>query len=175
MGIARGQNFCFPEDLAMKITPKTDKTLLAAQGYFELGMLDDALEELDTLPPDLQEGTEVLQMRLFIHMREKRWPQALEISRTFCRVQPEETLGFIHAAFCLHELRRTAEAKAFLLSGPAALLGEATYHYNLGCYDATLGNIEEAQAHLRTSFKLDGKFREYARTDPDLKPVWGLI
>ena len=33
--------------------------------------------------------------------------------------------------------------------------------------------MEEAQAHLCTSFKLDGKFREYARTDPDLRPVWG--
>ena len=159
----------------MKITPQTDRTLQAAQGYFELGMLEDALAELDTLPADLQEGAAVLQMRLFIHMREKRWGQALEISRTFCRVQPEETLGFIHAAFCLHELRRTAEAKALLLAGPAALLGEATYHYNLGCYDAALGNIEEAQGHLRTSFRLDGKFREYARTDPDLRPVWGLI
>ena len=159
----------------MKISAKTDKTLLAAQGYFELGMLDEALEELDTLPANLQEGTEVLQMRLFIHMREKRWPEALDISHTLCRVLPEETLGFIHAAFCLHELRRTAEAKAFLLAGPAALLNEATYHYNLGCYDAALGNVEEAQTHLRKAFALDGKFREYARTDPDLKPVWGLI
>ena len=83
----------------MKITPQTDRTLQAAQGYFELGMLDDALAELDTLPADLQEGAAVLQMRLFIHMREKRWTQALDISRAFCRVQPEETLGFIHAAF----------------------------------------------------------------------------
>lgn len=159
----------------MKISPKTDKTLLAAQGYFELGMMDEALEELDLLPASLQEGAEVLQMRLFIHMRKKRWPEALDISRTLCRVLPEETMGFIHAAFCLHELRRTDEAKIFLLSGPAALLNEATYHYNLGCYDATLGNVEEAQAHLRKAFQLDGKFREYARTDPDLKPVWGSI
>ena len=159
----------------MKITPQTDRTLQAAQGYFELGMLDDALAELDTLPAGLQEGAAVLQMRLFIHMREKRWTEALEISRTFCRVQPEETLGFIHAAFCLHELRRTAEAKALLLAGPATLLNEATYHYNLGCYDAVLGNIEEAQGHLRTSFRLDNKFREYAKTDPDLRPVWGML
>ena len=70
---------------------------------------------------------------------------------------------------------RAGDQPDLLPAGPAALLGEATYHYNLGCYDATLGNIEEAQAHLRTSFKLDNKFREYARTDPDLKPVWGLI
>ncbi len=117
----------------------------------------------------------MLQMRLFIHMRAKRWGEALKISQGICRASPEETVGFIHAAFCLHELGRTADAKLLLLSGPSALLGEATYHYNLGCYDAALGNIEDAQAHLRVSFKLDKKFREFARTDPDLRSVWDSL
>ncbi len=159
----------------MNTKANTDRTLLAAQGYFELGMLEDALGELERLPAAMQQGLEGLQMRLFIHMREGRWEDALEISRALCRVGPEETLGFIHAAFCLHEMGRTADAKAFLLSGPSALLEEATYHYNLGCYDAALGNIEDAQAHLRASFKLDRKFREFAKTDPDLKSVWSTL
>lgn len=159
----------------MTTRAKTDRILLAAQGYFELGMLEDAMAELDSLPASMRERKEVLQMRLFIHMRVRRWTHALEISHALCRVNPDETLGFIHAAFCLHELGRTAEAKALLLAGPATLLDEATYHYNLGCYDAALGNIEDAQAHLRKSFKLDREFREYARTDPDLKGVWDII
>ena len=159
----------------MNSRAKTDRTLLAAQGYFELGMLEDAMVELESLPAAMRERLEVLQMRLFIHMRVRRWDDALEISRALCRLNPEETLGFIHAAFCLHELGQTAEAKALLLAGPAALLDEATYHYNLGCYDAALGNIEDAQAHLRASFKLDRKFREFAKTDPDLKPLWNLL
>ncbi len=152
-----------------------NRTLLAAQGYFELGMLEDAMTELESLPEPMRGKLEVLQMRLFIHMRAKRWEQALEISRGLCRVGPEDTLGFIHAAFCLHELGRTLEAKTLLLGGPSALLDEATYHYNLGCYDAALGNIEDAQAHLRASFRLDKKFREFAKTDPDLRSVWDLL
>ena len=36
---------------------------------------------------------------------------------------PEETLGFIHAAFCLHELGRTAEAKTLLLARPGRAAG----------------------------------------------------
>ena len=159
----------------MNTKAKTDRALLAAQGYFELGMLEDAVTELESLPASMGERMEVLQMRLFIHMRGRRWDDALEISRALCRVSPEETLGFIHAAFCLHEMGRTTEAKALLLAGPAALLDEATYHYNLGCYDAALGNLEDAQAHLRASFKLDRKFREFAKTDPDLKTVWNSL
>ena len=159
----------------MEVRTLTDRIVLAAQGYFELEMMDDALAELDTLPASAQDRLDVLQMRLFIHMRARRWREALKISRAMCRVSPEDPVGFIHAAFCLHEMNRTAEAKALLLDGPAALLNEATYHYNLGCYDAVLGNIEEAQAHLRLSFKLDKKFRDFARTDPDLRPVWDSL
>ena len=151
------------------------KIFQAAQGYMELGMMDDALAELDTLPAAVQERTEVLHLRLFIHMQAKRWSEALKISQVVCRVQPDDTAGFIHAAFCLHELGRTAEAKDWLLGGPSALLSEATYHYNLGCYDAALGNMEDAQAHLRVSFKLDKKFREFAKTDPDLRAVWDSL
>ena len=160
----------------MNSSPLTNKTLLAAQGYFELGMLEDAMAELDSLPAadaGHQRGAPDAALRL--HARAALGRRAGDQPHSRAGCCPKETVGYIHAAFCLHELRRTAEAKSLLLSGPSALLNEATYHYNLGCYDAVLGNIEEAQAHLRVSFRLDKKFREFARTDPDLKPVWGSL
>lgn len=153
----------------------SDKVLLAAQGYFELGMMDDALEELGNLPRALRSRLDVLQMRLCACMRIHRWEDALRASEDLCQLQPDEAMGYIHAAFCLHELGRTSEARDMLLAGPTALLREATYYYNLGCYDAALGNIESAHNHLHASFKLDRKFREYAKTDPDLKSMWATL
>jgi hypothetical protein len=41
----------------------------------------------------------------------------------------------------------------------------------MGCYDALLGNVSDAQMHLQTSFKMDKSFRELAKKDPDLKAV----
>jgi hypothetical protein len=70
---------------------------------------------------------------------------------------------------------RTWEAKQLLLAGPSSLLNEPTYHYNLGCYNAVLGNLDEATRHLETSFQMDKKFREIAKFDPDLKAVNGLL
>lgn len=157
------------------MTLNSDKVLLAAQGYFELGMMDDALAELGHLPRVLQSRLDVLQMRLCANMRIHRWDDALQASEDLCQLQPDEAMGYIHAAFCLHELGRTSEARDLLLTGPTALRREATYHYNLGCYDAALGDIESAQTHLQASFKLDRKFREYAKTDPDLKSVWATL
>jgi len=148
-----------------------DRTLLAAQGYIELDMSDEALRELDSLSPEAQGRQDVLQVRLFIFMRGRRWNDALKVCDRLRAADPQQTTGYIHGAFCLHELGQTKAAKELLLSGPAALLREATYYYNLGCYDAVLGNIAEAQHAIEISFKMDDKFREIAKYDPDLKAV----
>ena len=148
-----------------------ERTLLAAQGYRELGMVEDALSELDGLPAELERHATVLELRLVILMQARRWEQALKASRDFCQIEPEKTIGYIHAAFCLHELGQTIEARDTLLGGPTALHADPTYHYNLACYECHLGNLDLAQAHLDRSFQLDKKFREFARTDPDLEPL----
>jgi len=148
-----------------------ERSLLSAQGYIELEMPDEALREIDGLSLKDQLREEVLQMRLFIVMRAKRWEQALSICARLRATSPEGATGYIHGAFCLHEIGRTLDAKQLLLAGPSSLLSEPTYYYNLGCYDAVLGNLDEAARHLETSFQMDRKFREIAKFDPDLKAV----
>ena len=64
--------------------------------------------------------------------------------------------------------------RSFCSGVPPPWRMEPTYHYNLGCYDAVLGNLEEAARHLETSFRMDKKFREIAKYDPDLKAIHGL-
>ncbi|MGC1479271.1 MAG: hypothetical protein WA771_02105 [Chthoniobacterales bacterium] len=152
-----------------------ERNLLAAQGYVELEMTEEALAELDGVPAESRETQEVLQTRLFVLMRARRWGGALEVSQRLYEIFPDQTTGYIHGAFCLHELDRTGEAKALLLRGPASLLREATYYYNMGCYDAVLGNIEDAQHSLEISFRMDDKFRQIAKLDPDLKAVPNLV
>lgn len=152
-----------------------ERSLLAAQGYIELEMPEDALGELDALPADDRAREEVLQLRLFILMRCREWQRSLKVCDELRERYPESPTGYIHGAFCLHEVGRTAEAKTLLLAGPSSLAREATYHYNLGCYDAVLGNLEEATSHLKTSFEMDKKFREIAKYDPDLKSVSDLL
>ena len=150
-----------------------ERTLLAAQGYSELGMVDDALAEIDSLPAELAENTTVVEMRIHVLRQAKRWKPALTASRLLCRVAPDKACGFIHTAFCLHELGRTTEARDTLLAGPDVLHGESTYHYNLACYECTLGNLDLARLHLEKSFELDKNLKEFAKTDPDLNGLRG--
>lgn len=147
----------------------------AACGYAELGMARESLAELNALGPASQNRPEVLQLRLHHLMRKKNWARALAVSRKLCRVAPQYNAGYLHAGFCLHELGKTAEAKELLLKGPVTLLKEPIYYYNMGCYDALLGNVRDATKHLQTSFQMDASFRELAKKDPDLKAVHALL
>ena len=152
-----------------------DWRLRAAAGYAELGMDRESMAELNAIEKPAQERPEVLQLRLHHLMRRKRWASALRVSRKLCRVAPHCTAGFLHAGFCLHELGKTLQAKKLLLKGPVTLLREPIYYYNMGCYDALLGNPKSAKIHLLTSFKMDPSFRAIAKKDPDLESVKGLI
>ncbi len=148
-----------------------DKILLAAQGYIELDMPEEAIRELDSLPVEERQKEPALQLRLFLLMRSRHWQQALDVCEAMREATPEIVTGYIHGAFCLHEMGRTAEARTLLLAAPSHLREEPTYHYNLGCYAAVLGDLEEARRHLAVSFELDKNFRDIARRDPDLQSV----
>ena len=147
------------------------RILLAAQGYCELGMFDDAMQELKTLPKAAQKEAAALEMRLAIQMQSKRWKDALKTADELCELHPDLSAGFIHSAFCLHELGRTSDARDRLLSGPPAMHKEATFHYNLACYECILGNLDLARLHLEKSVELDKKFRDFAKRDPDLQAL----
>lgn len=147
------------------------RLLVAAQGYSELGLPELALAELDELPEEIQKDPVGMETRLSVLMQAKRWKSALPVGRELCRIAPDKTSGFIHAAFCLHELGQSREARELLISGPPALKAEPTYHYNLACYEAALGNLDQARAHLKVSIAMDKSLKDFARTDPDLKAV----
>jgi predicted Zn-dependent protease len=147
------------------------RNLEAAQGYCELGMSEDALSELASVPRELQSHASVVELRLIILMQARRWKAALSVGRELTKIAPQKNIGYIHSAFCLHELGQTDAARKLLLDGPETLQAEPVFHYNLACYECMLGRLDTAREHLDKSFELDKKFRDYAKTDPDLDPL----
>ncbi len=149
-----------------------ERTTVAAQGYFELGMYREAIRALDALEPAEQLEHEVLELRVQTLMKAGHWRKAVRVGETICAVFPQRPSGYIHLAFCLHELGRTKAARSILLEGPPELVKEATYHYNLACYECALGNFETARAYLETSLDMDENLKGYAEKDPDLRPLF---
>ena len=62
-----------------------------------------------------------------------------------------------------------------MITGPVALLKEPIYYYNMGCYEALLGNVHDAEANLQISFRMDSSFRDLAKKDPDLKALHAVF
>lgn len=145
-----------------------ERRILAAQGYVELELHDEAQAELRKLPPQAADRVDVIELTVLCLMKEQRWQDALALTRKLCALEPGEPGGFIHAAYCLHELGRTAEALGLLDRGPAALRTKPVYYYNKGCYLACLGEDDKALTLLKQSFEMDGSLRRHARKDPDL-------
>ena len=64
-----------------------------------------------------------------------------------------------------------AAAKEILMRGVALHPREAIFHFNLACYDAQLGRLDDARVLLDTACALDESFVEMGRTDEDLAPL----
>jgi Flp pilus assembly protein TadD len=135
----------------------------------------ESLAELNAIATRDQERPEVILLRLHHLMRTKCWRRALTLSRKLCRVAPDCGAGYLHAGFCLNQLGRTAEARQVLLRGPSVLRREPIFYYNMGCYEALLGNPQNARQHLEISFQMDASFRAIAKSDPDLKTLHPLL
>ena len=147
----------------------------SSQGYYELGMLAEAWEELEAIDAEHRDDPLVIQMRLLLLLKEARWEEALAGSEQLIETDGKCAMGYIHAAYCLHEMGQTSKARELLLSGPSSLLREAVYFYNLACYEIALGKKEEAESCLQQSFEMDGGLREVARKDEDLECLWNIL
>lgn len=148
-----------------------DRALLAAQGYLELGMVEEALAELVAVQTPAITDPDLIELRLHILMQGGRWSDALASAEELLRLNSSALPAYIHGAFALHELGRTAEARDLLLRGPEVLRKDPTFHYNIGCYEAVLGNCDSAIQSLEKSFALDETYRDFAKQDPDLEAI----
>ncbi|NNE92168.1 MAG: hypothetical protein HKN23_11020, partial [Verrucomicrobiales bacterium] len=142
------------------------KELQSAEGYLELGMFDEAWEALDELSADWQAEPAVMEMRVMLQMNRENWEDAIEWCDRLCEAAPQSHAGFIHGAYCLHELGRTAEARDKLHNGPSSLQKDPLFFYNLACYEAQLGETETARTWLDRACNLDRTLKKQAETDP---------
>lgn len=158
-----------PDDIAR------ERILNAAGGYVELGLPDMAWDELNTLSDTDRNRADVKEFMLGLLIRESRWEEAATTGHLLCREPEIPPTVYIHTAFALHELGRTPEARALLLAGPVTLREDPLFHYNMACYLAVSGDLQDAEVCLRTAFQMDPKLRVHACTDPDLRGLQGIF
>lgn len=148
------------------------KAVEAAYGWLGLGNAGEAYSELESLTPEQRHLPIVLECKISIYIHSKDWEAALGICHHLIKEYPERPNAHIHAAYCLHELGQTKEAKKTLLAGPDRLQETALFWYNMACYETQLGNLAKAKSLLQECFNRDQTYKESAAVDPDLAPLW---
>jgi tetratricopeptide (TPR) repeat protein len=147
--------------------------LQRAQGWLELRLPLEANEELDETQPAMRAHPEVLKLRYLVYDAVKKWDMALEIAACLHHQLPDDPWGGTHAGAALFALGRAQEAKDLTLKLAVQFPKDWPVRYNLACYCAKLGEIEEAQRWFAAAMQIDPKsVRRAAVNDPDLDAIW---
>ncbi len=161
--------------LKMSLSFSQLRILSAAQGYCELGMFPDAKNELENIDPKLRDLPMILSVRLQIHAGTQEWHLMQAVARRLIDFDPKEVQWIVSWAYATRRVESIIAAKEILLEAVNRFPDEAILHYNLGCYEAQLGDSVAALQRLAECFRLDGGFRNLALDDEDLKLLWKLI
>lgn len=154
----------------------TDQRRVAAVlGWLELGNPAEAEAEWLTIAPAQREHPDVLEAEFALRAHRADWPRALVAARRLVATAPERASGWLHRAYAV---RRVAEgglpaAWDALLPAAEQFPEEPVIPYNLSCYAAQLGQLDDAWTWLRRAAKLADKgcIARMALADDDLLPL----
>jgi tetratricopeptide (TPR) repeat protein len=147
------------------------RRLTAASGFSELGLYQEALEELAGLPENVKDEVAVLAAWLEIYQSWGKWAEEASVAERLIEKNPEEADWYVALAFATRRGRGLAEAEAILAAAVEQFPENATINFNLACYYAQSGDLELARLHLGKAISIDIQFKEAALLDPDLEPL----
>jgi uncharacterized Ntn-hydrolase superfamily protein len=78
---------------------------------------------------------------------------------------------YLRRAFGHRQADRLLEAVAVLSVGLERYPDDASLLYDLACYEALAGRLDDALGHVRRALELDGSLKPLAGRDPDLDPL----
>lgn len=149
--------------------------LRAAHGYIELGLFEEANGELEEIDPFCRHLPEVLLARLAIYHGLTKWDLLAGVAKKLTEWNPKEPGFFVELAYATRRAESIHAAHAILTRAADLRPTDATIQFNLACYEAQMGSLGRAQAHLKRATEIDARFRVMALDDPDLEPLWASM
>lgn len=148
--------------------------LQAAEGWLELQNYIEAHRELDEISAKYRSHPEVLALRCRIHEASERWEDLLNSSRNLSDLSPKCLTAWLGQGRALHELGKTHQAYHLLVDVVELFPGNQTIRYDIACYAAQRGLVEESVEWLRAVFETDGDYfyRGKALREQMLLPLW---
>ena len=169
-----------PQTPKQKLEPPDAHHLRAAIGWLELGDPVEAGEEIARLRTESLDHPDVLEVRWAICAAGPSWEAALQVAQRLVEVAPQRASGWVHRAYALRRVRDGGLQSAWAALRPAfeKFPKEEVISYNLACYAAQFGRLDEAWDWLKKSMKTSGevqKIKDRALADLDLQALWDRL
>lgn len=149
----------------------------AAQGWFMLGDFSSAADELAQLSPAAQAEPEVMEFAWSVQAQAQNWSEAFRLADLLVQSAPHRAFGWIHRAYALRRLPDGSLERAWDALRPAfeKFPKQFLIPYNLACYAAQLGHLDDAWDWLQRAIAAAGTeaaVRKMALADTDLAALW---
>jgi Flp pilus assembly protein TadD len=149
--------------------------VLAATGYRELGMFDEAARVIEEVDAEDKGRKEVLAVRVDLYMAAQNWKLVAEVARHLVDIESENAAWWINLAYATRRAESIDKAQALLLQARKLHPDNAIIAFNLSCYACVTGHIDQAKTYLKHAISLDSNIRGLALHDEDLQTLWSWI
>ena len=124
--------------------------LRAAEGWLELGLIEEAHAELAAIGPDLRCGMAGLDLQWQLFAERGHWDAAFAVAQQAVDLHPTKEGGWLNRAYAARRRVGGGVAAAHELLLPAqGFFPESTIiPFNLACYSAQLGRLDTAWSWL---------------------------
>ena len=159
----------------MPLEGSDQRHLKSAHGYIELGLFEEANAELEEIDPFCRPLPEVLLARLAIYHGLKKWELLAVVAKKLAELYLKEPGFLVELAYATRRAESIHAAHAILMRAADLHPTDGTIQFNLACYEAQMGSLDRAKAHLKRATEIDAKFRLMALEDSDLEPLWASL
>lgn len=145
----------------------------AIEGYTTLGLLDESLALLDSLPAQLKVSKEAITLHMGILVKAGEYLKASYLAETLSLSEPDNIDRILMVARYRYMAGAIEDALPWLHPVAKKCKGDAYFHYLTAQCQAALGDLEQAKASLKAAFELNGELRHGALDDPVFESVFG--
>ncbi len=161
--------------IPVSLEPPDQRHCEAALGYAELGMFEDANEEIERIDPFNRATPEVLAVRVAVYHGLKSWDALQVVASRLAEYEPTNVQWTVSLAYATRRTVSIGAARNILLAAQTRFPDEAIIPFNLACYYCQLGDLDTAKGYLRQAFESDSGWRLTALEDQDLEPLWSTL
>lgn len=133
------------------------KICTAVEGYVELGLLEQASQMLEALPPKFRSSRRVTALTISILMKEGEFLRASNLAEELALSEPDNVEHLLLVARCRFQAGKVVDALWWLQAYADQCAHSPDYHYFRAECHAAVGDPEAAGCELRAAYDLEGR------------------